>query len=61
MIDGVLIDLENKMIETYEQRLQQQEEFNQTLDHLDESILIVSPDTIQFVNDQFIDLLYPII
>ena len=42
MIDGVLIDLENKMIETYEQRLQQQEEFNQTLDHLDESILIVS-------------------
>ena len=53
--------MENDIINTFQMRIEQQEEFNTLLDHLEESIFIVSESKIDFVNDKCLDLLNPII
>jgi hypothetical protein len=42
LMNYVFMSIENDIIQTFGKRIQQQEEFNSILDHLEESIMIVS-------------------
>jgi len=53
--------MENDIINNFKLRIEYQEEFNTLLEHLEESILILTESKIDFVNDKCLDLLDPII
>ena len=56
-----LFGIENHIVGTFQTRIEQQEEFNTLLDHLEESIIILSEKNIDFINDKCLELLDPII
>lgn len=56
-----LLKMEYDIINNFQKRIEQQEEFNTLLEHLEESILILSERKIDFINDKCLDLLDPII
>lgn len=61
VIEITLLKIENEIIQTFRMRIEQQEEFNTLLDHLEESIFILSESKIEFVNDKCLELLNPLI
>ena len=61
VVEITLLKVENDIIQTFRMRIEQQEEFNTLLDHLEESIIILSESKIEFVNDKCLELLNPLI